>query len=71
MAGNLYLPKNMEQGKKYPAIIILHPGGGVKEQTVGLYAKSWRKRALSLWPMMLPIREPANGCFVIWKNPEE
>ncbi len=39
MAGNLYLPKNMEQGKKYPAIIVMHPGGGVKEQTAGLYAK--------------------------------
>ena len=44
MAGNLYLPKNMEQGKKYPAIIILHPGGGVKEQTVGLYAKKLEEK---------------------------
>lgn len=39
MAGNLYLPKNMEQGKKYPAIITVHPGGSVKEQASGLYAK--------------------------------
>ena len=39
MAGNLYFPKNVEKGKKYAAIIVVHPGGGVKEQTSGLYAK--------------------------------
>lgn len=39
IAGNLYLPKNYQPGKKYPAIITVHPGGGVKEQTSGLYAK--------------------------------
>ena len=39
MAGNLYLPQNYKQGKKYPALIVVHPGGGVKEQTSGLYAK--------------------------------
>ena len=38
IAGNLYLPKNYQPGKKYPAIITVHPGGGVKEQTSGLYA---------------------------------
>lgn len=39
MAGNLYLPKNYKQGQKYPALVVIHPGGGVKEQTSGLYAK--------------------------------
>ena len=39
MAGNLYLPANFEEGKKYAAIITVHPGGGVKEQTAGLYAQ--------------------------------
>ncbi len=34
----MYLPKNYKAGKKYPAIITVHPGGGVKEQTSGLYA---------------------------------
>ena len=38
IAGNLYMPKNFQPGKKYPAIITVHPGGGVKEQTSGLYA---------------------------------
>jgi fermentation-respiration switch protein FrsA (DUF1100 family) len=39
MAGNLYLPKNFNEGVKYPAIVSVHPGGGVKEQTAGLYAQ--------------------------------
>ena len=38
MAGNLYLPKNFSTTTKYPAIVSVHPGGGVKEQTAGLYA---------------------------------
>lgn len=39
MAGNLYLPKNFDENKKYATIISVHPGGGVKEQTAGLYAQ--------------------------------
>jgi fermentation-respiration switch protein FrsA (DUF1100 family) len=39
MAGNLYLPKNFSETGKYPAIVSVHPGGGVKEQTAGLYAQ--------------------------------
>lgn len=39
MAGNLYLPKDFNESKKYPVIITAHPGGGVKEQTSGLYAQ--------------------------------
>lgn len=33
MAGNLYLPEGMDENKKYSAIVCVHPGGGVKEQT--------------------------------------
>lgn len=39
MAGNLYLPKNFSKTGKYPVIVSVHPGGGVKEQTAGLYAQ--------------------------------
>ena len=44
IAGNLYLPANYKPGKKYPAIITVHPGGGVKEQTSGLYAMLLAKK---------------------------
>jgi uncharacterized protein len=39
MAGHLYLPAAFDKSKKYPAIITVHPAGGVKEQTSGLYAQ--------------------------------
>jgi fermentation-respiration switch protein FrsA (DUF1100 family) len=39
MAGNLYLPSSFDESRKYAAIIVVHPGGGVKEQAAGLYAK--------------------------------
>lgn len=44
IAGNLYLPSDYKPGKKYPAIITVHPGGGVKEQTSGLYAMLLAKK---------------------------
>lgn len=39
MAGNLFLPAGFQDGVKYPAIVTVHPGGGVKEQTAGVYAQ--------------------------------
>lgn len=39
MAGLLYLPENMNENEQYAAIVCVHPGGGVKEQTSGPYAK--------------------------------
>jgi fermentation-respiration switch protein FrsA (DUF1100 family) len=38
MAGNLYLPAEFDPEGSYAAIVTVHPAGGVKEQTAGLYA---------------------------------
>ncbi|MCC8089362.1 MAG: alpha/beta hydrolase [Rikenellaceae bacterium] len=38
MAGDLYFPAGFEPEKKYAAIVVSHPGNGVKEQVAGLYA---------------------------------
>lgn len=40
IAANLYLPPNFDSSRTYPAIVVSHPWGGVKEQTAGLYARS-------------------------------
>ena len=39
VAGDLYLPKNIDKSKKYPAIVVGHTFTGVKEQTSGLHAQ--------------------------------
>lgn len=36
---NVYTPAGYDAGKKYPAIVVAHPNGGVKEQVAGLYAQ--------------------------------
>ncbi|WP_074497980.1 alpha/beta hydrolase [Campylobacter jejuni] len=36
---NLYLPANFNVKLKYPAIVVAHPNGGVKEQVAGLFAQ--------------------------------
>jgi uncharacterized protein len=38
IAANLFKPANFDPSKKYAAIVVTHPIGGVKEQTAGLYA---------------------------------
>lgn len=39
IAANVYTPADYDADKKYPAIIVAHPNGGVKEQVAGLYAQ--------------------------------
>lgn len=39
ISANVYTPANYEFEKKYPAIVVAHPNGGVKEQVAGLYAQ--------------------------------
>lgn len=38
VAGNLFIPKNLDKSKAHPAIIVGHPMGAVKEQSASLYA---------------------------------
>lgn len=56
VAGNLFLPEDMKEGEKRPAIIVGHPMGAVKEQSANLYATKMAERGfvtlsidLSFW----------------------
>lgn len=39
IAANVYTPANYDPAQRYPAVVVAHPNGGVKEQVAGLYAQ--------------------------------
>jgi fermentation-respiration switch protein FrsA (DUF1100 family) len=39
IAANIYTPAGYDSSKKYPAVVVAHPNGGIKEQVAGLYAQ--------------------------------
>lgn len=39
IAANIYTPANYDPSKSYPAVVVAHPNGGIKEQVAGLYAQ--------------------------------
>ncbi|MDT3378607.1 alpha/beta hydrolase [Labrys neptuniae] len=44
IVANVYTPANYDPNRKYPAIVVAHPNGGVKEQVAGLYAQHLAQR---------------------------
>ena len=43
ISANVYTPANFDPSRNYPAIVVAHPNGGVKEQVAGLYAQRLAK----------------------------
>lgn len=39
IVANVYTPANYDKSKCYPALVVAHPNGGVKEQVAGLYSQ--------------------------------
>lgn len=39
IAANVYTPAGYDASKKYAAVVVAHPNGGIKEQAAGLYAQ--------------------------------
>lgn len=39
IAANIYTPTEYDATRKYPALVVAHPNGGVKEQVAGLYSQ--------------------------------
>lgn len=39
ISANVYTPAGYDPAKSYPAVVVAHPNGGVKEQVAGLYAQ--------------------------------
>jgi len=57
IAAHIYLSKNMDKSKKYPAIVVGTPYGGVKEQGAGIYAQTMAERGF----VALAFDESFNG----------
>ncbi len=53
----MYLPKDFNKSKKYPAILVCSPYGGVKEQGPGIYAQNMAERGF----VALAFDESFNG----------
>ena len=39
IVANVYTPAGYDEAKSYPALVVAHPNGGVKEQVAGLYSQ--------------------------------
>lgn len=44
IAANVYTPAGYDATRKYPALVVAHPNGGVKEQVAGLYSQLMAKQ---------------------------
>lgn len=44
IVANVYTPAGYDENKLYPAIVVAHPNGAVKEQVAGLYAQRLAER---------------------------
>jgi len=61
VVGNLFLPKDRQPGVKYPAIIVGHPMGAVKEQSANLYATMMAERGFVALSLDLPFWGESEG----------
>lgn len=61
VAGNLYLPKDLDRTAKKPAIIVGHPMGAVKEQSANLYATRMAEQGFVAMSIDLPFWGESEG----------
>nr|WP_051309526.1 alpha/beta hydrolase [Desulfogranum japonicum] len=53
IAANVYTPAGYDPKNTYPAVVVAHPNGGVKEQVAGLYAQRLAEKGY-----IVPDRKP-------------
>ncbi|MEO5714007.1 MAG: alpha/beta hydrolase [Luteolibacter sp.] len=61
VVGNLFIPKNQDQNKKSPAVIVGHPMGAVKEQSSNLYAQKLADQGFVTLALDLPFWGESEG----------
>ena len=61
IAANVYTPAGYDRAKSYPALVVAHPNGGVKEQVAGLYSQRMAEAGYICLAFDAAIREPVKG----------
>lgn len=61
VAGNLFVPKNLDRNAKNPAIVVGHPMGAVKEQSANLYATKMAEQGFVAMSIDLPFWGGSEG----------
>lgn len=61
VVGNMFVPQDFDQSKKYPAIIVGHPMGAVKEQSANLYATKMAEQGFVTIAIDLPFWGESDG----------
>jgi fermentation-respiration switch protein FrsA (DUF1100 family) len=61
VAGNLYIPNNLDHNAKNPAIVVGHPMGAVKEQSANLYATKMAEQGFVAMSIDLPFWGESEG----------
>lgn len=61
IAGNLFLPNNLDRNARHPAIVVGHPMGAVKEQSANLYATKMAEQGFVAMAIDLPFWGESEG----------
>lgn len=61
VAGNLYIPKDLDRNAQHPAIVVGHPMGAVKEQSANLYATKMAEQGFVAMSIDLPFWGESEG----------
>lgn len=61
VAGNLFLPKDLDRNARHPALVVGHPMGAVKEQSANLYATKMAEQGFVAMSIDLPFWGESEG----------
>jgi fermentation-respiration switch protein FrsA (DUF1100 family) len=61
VAGDLFMPKNLDQSVRHPALVVGHPMGAVKEQSANLYATKMAEAGFVALSIDLPFWGESEG----------
>lgn len=66
ISANVYVPADYDVNKRYAAVVVAHPNGGVKEQVAGLYSQRIAEAGYIVLLLMRLIREQARERLATW-----